>query len=319
MAFFRAIGAFLRGIWHALDGLRKVLHLIVLLFLFAMLFVASQSTLPFIPAEAALVIAPEGRIVEEISGEPFERAVAETLGESQPETRLQDLLDAIDAAADDGRIRALVLDLGAMERAGLPALEDIAAALSTFRESGKKVYAWGGWFDQRQYYLAAQADEVYLDPYGTVIIEGYGYFRQYLKGAADKLAVDVHVFKVGTHKSAPDTFTRSDMSPEDREEAQRWVGALWGAWKDGVAAARGLEPAVLQRYADEAGAGVREVDGDLAQYALARDLVDGLKTYEQFEEIVGQEIMDESDQTRDMRALAKSRRKERVGRAKSPG
>jgi len=289
MAFFRAIGAFLRGIWHALDGLRKVLHLIVLLFLFAMLFVASQSTLPFIPAEAALVIAPEGRIVEEISGEPFERAVAETLGEEQPETRLQDLLDAIDAAADDGRIRALVLDLGALERAGLPALVDIAAALATFRESGKKVYAWGGWFDQRQYYLAAQADEVYLDPYGTVIIEGYGYFRQYLKGAADKLAVDVHVFKVGTHKSAPDTFTRSDMSPEDREEAQVWVGALWDAWKGGVATARGIEPAVLQKYADEAAAGVREVDGDLAQYALARDLVDGLKTYEQFEEIVGQE------------------------------
>jgi protease-4 len=183
----------------------------------------------------------------------------------------------------------VVLDLGALERAGLPALQDIASALTTFRESGKKVYAWGGWFDQRQYYLAAQADEVYLDPYGTVIIEGYGYFRQYLKGAADKLAVDVHVFKVGTHKSAPDTFTRSDMSPEDREEAQRWVGALWEAWKDGVATARGLEPAVLQRYADEAGSGVREVDGDLAQYALSNELVDGLKTYEQFEEVVGQE------------------------------
>ena len=289
MALFRAIGAFFRGIWRALDGVRKVLHLILLLFIFGIFFAASRSSLPFIPVEAALVVAPEGRIVEELSGDAFERAVADTLGESRPETRLQDLLDVIDAASGDDRIRALVLDVGALQRAGLPALQDLASAVTKFRESGKKVYAWGGWFDQRQYYLAAQADEVYLDPFGTVIIEGYGYFRQYLKGTADKLAVDVHVFKAGTHKSAPDTFTRGDMSPEEREESQVWVGALWAAWKAGVAGARGLEPRVLQDYADKAGAGVREAEGDLARYALSRDLVDGLKTYEQFEEIVAQE------------------------------
>jgi protease-4 len=280
------IGAFFRGLWHALDGLRKALHLILLLFLFGILFAVTRSSLPFIPAQAALVIAPEGRIVEELSGDPLDRAVAETLGEDRPETRLQDLLDVIAAAADDRRIRALVLDLGSLDGAGLPALQDLGRAVDAFRESGKKVFAWGPWFDQRQYYLAARADEVYIDPYGAVLVEGYGYFRQYLKGTADKLGVDVHVFKVGTHKSAPDTFTRSDMSPEDREEARRWVGALWDSWKEGVAAARHVEPGVLQDYADKAGAGLRQVEGDLAQYALARGLVDGLKTSEEFDRAV---------------------------------
>jgi len=289
MSVSHAIGSFFRGIWRALDGVRKVLHLILLLFIFGLVLAAGRSSLPFIPASAALVLAPEGRIVEQISGEPYQRALADALGEGRPETRLQDILDVIESAAEDDRISALVLDLGALERAGLPALQDISAALASFRNSGKKVFAWGAWFDQRQYFLAAQADQVYIDPFGAVLIEGFGYFRQYMKGTADKLAVDVHVFKAGTHKSAPDTFTRSDMSPEEREEAQVWVTALWDAWKADVAAARGIESAALQSYADEAGAGVRQAEGNLAQYALSRGLVDGLKTYEQFEEVVGQE------------------------------
>jgi protease-4 len=289
MSVGSAIGGFFKGIWHALDGIRKVLHLILLLFIFGILFAASRSSLPFIPAEAALVVAPEGQIVEQLTGDPLDRALEETLGEGRPETRLRDLLEVIDAAAGDNRISALVLDLRAVERAGLPALQDLGAAVRRFRESGKKVFAWGPWFDQRQYYLAAQADEVYLDPYGAVLIEGYGYFRQYFKGTADKLGIDVHVFKVGTHKSAPDTFTRSDMSPEDREEARLWVGALWNAWKQDVAAARGIDAESLQLYADDAAEGVRAVQGDLAQYAMSRGLVNALKTREEFDARVAEE------------------------------
>ena len=298
MSLGKAIGGFFRGIWHGLDGIRKVLHLILLLFIFGILFAASRSSLPFIPAEAALVIAPEGQIVEQLTGDPLDRAIEETLGEGRPETRLHDLIEAIDSAAGDDRISALVLDLRGIERAGLPALQDLGASVRRFRESGKKVFAWGPWFDQRQFYLAAQADEVYLDPFGALLVEGYGYFRQYFKGTADKLGVDVHVFKVGTHKSAPDTFTRSDMSPEDREEAGVWVGALWEAWKRDVAAARGVEADTLQSYADDAAEGVRSVQGDLAQYALSRGLLNGLKTREQFEERVAEEAgWDDGEET----------------------
>lgn len=296
MTLFSAIGSFFKGIWHAIDGFRKVLHLILLLVIFGILFAATRSSLPFVPGDAALVLAPEGRIVEQLSGDPLDRAFRDATGEGPPETRLQDLLDVIEAATDDDRISAMVLDLGSLQRAGLPALQDLGKAVDAFRASGKKVFAWGGYFDQRQYLLAAHADEVYLDPYGAVIVEGYGYFRQYLKGTADKLGVDVHVFKVGTHKSYPETFTRSDMSPEDREEAKVWLTSLWGAWKSDVATARGLEPQALQDYADKAGAGVRAVDGDLAQYALSSGLVDGLKSHEQFEEIVSEESgVDESE------------------------
>ncbi|HEY7754208.1 MAG TPA: signal peptide peptidase SppA [Steroidobacteraceae bacterium] len=286
MPVLRALWALLKGVWYALDGLRKVLHLLLLLFLFGALLAASHTALPIIPGSAALVLAPQGFLVEEESGDPLERALADAAGDDRVETRLRDLVDVVDQARDDARIKALVLDLDGLEGAGLPMLQDLARSITWFREAGKRVYAYGQGFSQRQYYLAAQADEVYLDPMGYVLIEGYSYYRSYFRGTVDKLAVDVNVFKVGSHKSAPEEFTRSDMSPEDREDAEVWVGALWDAYKADVAAARKLDPALIQAYADEAAAGVAATGGDTAQYALARGLVDGLKTRAEFEALV---------------------------------
>lgn len=302
MGILHGVGAVFRGLLRALDGLRKTLHLLLLLMIFGTLLVASRGSVPLIPRSAALVLAPEGRIVEEESGDPLERAWARGTGATQAETRLRDLIDTVDRARDDDRIRALVLELDELEGAGLPALQDLARSIDWFRESGKKVFAWGEAFDQRQYYLAAHADEVWLDPFGFLLLEGYGYFRTYLRGTLDKLAVDVHVFKVGSHKSFADTFTRGDMSPEDREQTVVWLDKLWAGYRSDVATARGLEPAAIQAYADEAAAGVRSSGGDLAQYALTRGLVDGLKTRSEFEELVA-EVAGTDDDTGSYRAV----------------
>jgi protease-4 len=188
MPVLRAIWALLRGIWFALDGLRKILHLVLLLMLFGVLLAASQTEIPFIPRSAALVVAPSGYLVEELSGDPIERALSEAAGADRGETRLRDLVDVVDHARDDDRIQAMVLDLRRLDGAGLPMLQDLAQSLRWFRESGKKILVYGQGFTQRQYYLAAQADEVYLDPMGYVLLEGYSYFRSYLRGTVDKLA-----------------------------------------------------------------------------------------------------------------------------------
>jgi protease IV len=286
MPIVQGIWSVLKGVWYALDGLRKVLHLILLLVLFGILLAASQTEVPYLPDKAALVLSPKGRVVEELSGDPLDRALSRIGGDDRAETRLRDLVDVVDQARDDDRIRALVLDLEGLEGAGLPMMQDLAQSIRWFRESGKKVYAYGESYSQRQYYLAAQANKVYLDPMGYVLLEGYGYYRTYFRNTLDKLAVDVNVFKAGSHKSAPEQWTRSDMSPEDREDAEVWIGSLWDAYKADVGAARKLEPSIIQAYADEAAEGVRATGGDLAQYALARGLVDGLKTRHEFEEIV---------------------------------
>ena len=296
MPVLQGLWAVLKGVWYALDGLRKILHLIVLLALFGALLAASQTELPYVPDQAALVLAPQGRIVEQLSGDALDRAFSRASGEDGAQSRFRDLVDVVDEARDDDRIKALVLDLEDLEGAGLPLLQDLAQSIRWFRESGKKVYAYGESYSQRQYFLAAQADEVYLDPMGYVLLDGYGYYRTYFRGTLDKLAVDVNVFKAGSHKSAPDEWTRADMSAEDRENAEVWIGALWDGYKADVAAARKLEPNLIQAYSDEAAEGVKATGGDLAQYALARGLVDGLKTRQEFEAIVAK-VAGEDDET----------------------
>ncbi len=296
MPVLRTLWSVVKGVWFALDGLRKVLHLVLLLVLFGLLFAAGQSELPFVPDSAALVLSPQGHLVEELSGDPLERALSRAAGGDRAETRIRDLVDVVDEARDDDRIHALVLDLESLEGAGLPLLQDLSQSIRWFRESGKKVYAYGESYSQRQYFLAAAADEVYLDPMGYVLLEGYGYFRTYFRGTLDKLAVDVNVFKAGSHKSAPEEWTRTDMSTEDREDARVWVNALWDTYKTDVGAARDLDPTLIQAYADEAAEGVRATGGNLAQYALARGLVDGLKTRHEFEAIVAK-VAGEDEET----------------------
>lgn len=293
MTVGRAILGFFSFLWRVLDGLRKVLHLIVLLVLFIIVLAALSTAIPFVPHRAALVLNPHGRIVEQLSGNPLDRAVGRATAGVEAETRLRDVLDVLTAAAKDKRIRLVVLDLGEMAGGGLSKMQEIGAALVEFRKSGKKVIAVGDSYDQEQFYLAAHADEVYLDPFGVVFVTGFEYFRMYLREALDKLAVQIHVFKVGTYKSYTETFTRNDMSPENREESLAWLSVLWDAYQRDVTKARGLPEGALAAYVNDAPALVKGARGDSAKVALAQGLVTALKTREQIgeelETVVGQD------------------------------
>ena len=260
------------------EGLRKTLHLLLLLAIFGFIFGALQGSIPKMPNDAALVIRPEGEIVEQQSGDPLELALAEARGLGRNETTLRDLTDAIEAAKDDKRIKTLVLDFDSMGGAGQPTLEEFARAVKSFRESGKKVIAYGTGYGRDSYYVAAHADEIYLDPMGLVVLEGYERYRNYYKSALDKLGIDVNVFRVGTFKSAVEPWIRDDMSPEDRVASQAFVDSLWGTYLDVVAAARGVEPAALRQYVDTLSPTVKAAKGDTAKVALDAKLVTALKT-----------------------------------------
>jgi protease-4 len=270
---FRAIGKLLHWIWSGLDGLRKVLHLVLLLVLFGSLWAVFSRSIPLVHDRAALVIAPQGPLVEQLTGDPFERALAESLRQQPAETLLRDVVEAIESAGKDERISALFLDLGGLEGSGLAKLQEVGRAIAGFRETGKPVIAYGDYYSQPQYYLAAHADEVYLDPKGAADVHGYANYGLYFKDAIDKLAIDWNIFRVGEYKSAVEPFTRNDMSAEEREAALVWLGTVWGTYKDDVARARGLEPEDLQAYADEAAALLRRAGGDPAKAALDAGLV----------------------------------------------
>jgi len=264
-----------------LEGIRKVLSLILLLVIFGFVLAALHTSIPSVPRSAALVIAPEGEVVEQLSSDPVRRALGQASGGPAPETLLRDVIDAIESAKSDSRIKLIVLDLGNMSSSGLSKLQEIGAALRDFRTAGKRVVAVGDSLDQSQYYLAAQAGEVYLDPLGLVYIDGFSYYRMFLKDAIDKLGVDVNVFRAGTFKSYTDQFSRSDMAPSEREESGAWLNSLWSSYTQDVTRARGLKPGALDDYVNEAPAALAAVNGDSAKLALQRGLVTALKSRRQ--------------------------------------
>jgi protease IV len=273
--------------------LRRALHLILLLIIFGFIIGALRSSLPHLPAKAALVIQPVGQIVEQRSGDPLEIAFNEARGQRQTETLLWDITETLRAAAKDSRIPAIVLQLDDFTGAGQPTLEEVAAAMREFRAAGKKIIAYGSSFSQSQYYLAAQADEVYLDPLGEVLLEGYERYRMYYKGLLDKLAVDVHLFRVGEFKSAAEDLVRTGMSDEDRLEARVYLEALWTSYKATVGKARDLSPEVIDQYANGYIDALRTNSGDAARVALEAGLVTGIKTADEVttrvQELVGED------------------------------
>ena len=281
-----AFGRFFYGIWRGLDVLRRCLHLLLLLALLGIVIGALRQSTPRVPDKAALVVRPSGDIVEQLSGEPIERAINEAQGEGTPQTLLWDLTTAIRAAASDARIAVLVIDTDDMGSAGQAKLEELAAAIAAFRHSGKKIISHGSYFLQNQYYLAAQADEVYLDPFGFVLLDGYDRYRMFFKDAIDKLSIDMHLFRAGKFKSAAETFTRRDMSPEDREESDAYLQALWRGYRTAVSSARNLKAEALTQYANGYVGAVAAAGGDTAKVAKDSGLVSGLKTQQEVEDLL---------------------------------
>ncbi len=276
----------LSGIWSGVDGFRKILHLLLLLFVFAIFISAMSGTTPLLPDRAALFIKPVGVIVEELEGDPFDRALAELLDEVQPQTVLQDIVDALEYASDDDRIGAVHIELSALGAAGLPKLQRIARAIEEFQVSGKPVIASADFMTQQAYYIAAHADEVYLNPEGGILLQGYGRFRTYFSDAIEKLKLDWNIFKVGTYKSAVEPFERMDMSDADREATVNLIDQLWGTYLEEVAAARAMSRAEMESYADAFVDTVAAADGDLARAAKDNNLVDELLTRTELRELL---------------------------------
>jgi protease-4 len=314
---------FLRLVWRILEGIRRALHLILLLVIFGFILAALHTSIPIVPRSAALVIAPEGELVEQLSSDPLRRAFGQASGGPAPETLLKDVVDAIEAAKGDARIKLIVLDLGNLDASGLSKLQEIGASLRDFRGAGKRVVVGADSLDQTQYYLAAQAGEVYLDPLGLVYIDGFSYYRMFLKDAIDKLGVDVNVFRAGTFKSFTDQFSRSDMAPSEREESSVWLQALWNAYSQDVARARSLPANALNDYVAEAPAALAAVNGDAAKLALQRGLVTALKSRRQLADdlknLVGEDQDSHSFNSIGMNQYLAAVRSKHVLRSKSDG
>jgi protease-4 len=272
------------GLWNVLNFSRKLFFNVIFIGLLIIIIIATSGDDEIkVPKGGAFVLKLNGALViEKQHSDPFDEFASEAFGGSDKprEILVRNVVKALENAKQDKRIAALVLDLGRFSGGGLDKLRTVADAIEDFKTSEKPVIAMGDYYSQSQYYLAAHADKVYLNPEGGMLFDGYSRNRMYYKDAIEKLKVKTHVFKVGTFKSAIEPYLRNDMSDAAKEANEAWLSAYWTQYKTDVATARGIEMTDFDETVANFMPKFEAANGDLALYALQNGWVDELKTRE---------------------------------------
>lgn len=289
------IAGFFYGIWTLIRVTNHLMFLAIAFFLLVFFIIGlaasagtSGASKPVLE-KTALVLNLEGNVVEQFSTDPVTRAFSEATGDGQREIQLRDIMTVLEAAKTDKKIDRIMLNTDGMSITGFAALRDIAAALRDFKTSGKQIIAYGTAMDQKQYYLAAQADKVFIDPEGGILLEGLGRYRLYFRqGLQEKLGMDVHLFRVGEYKSAMEPYILDAASAESREADLFWMNDIWQRYVADIAKARKISAEQLNNSINNMSAEVKAIGGDLGKLAVQQKLVDGLKTSHEMETMLSE-------------------------------
>ncbi len=256
-------------------GTRTVMLNVFFLFFLGFFIVTLINAQPSLPDKMVLQLDLQGELVEQVQRPEF--GLSALTAPAPRQVKVNDVVNALERAAKDEVVLGVRLDLGELSRAALPHLQELRRAVEAFKESGKPVMAYADNFTQAQYYLAATADEVYIHPLGNIGLQGYAVYRNYIKDALDKLAIDVHVFRAGKYKSAAAPFIHNSMTDDERKANKAWLNTLWGVYTDDLFEMRGIEPERLQYVLDNPALSIQMYEGDLGKLMLAEHWVDGLK------------------------------------------
>jgi len=224
-----------------------------ILFFVTILIIISAATskeVPKLKDNTILVAQFSGPITDRASDDPFSAMLAGNVP-GDGVMGLDQILKDIRKAKSDDNISGIFLRLGAVP-AGMATVEEIRDALLDFKESGKFIYAHADYYTQKAYYLATVADSIFLTPEGEIPFIGLSSQAIFLKKALEKLGVDVQVVRHGSFKGAVEPFIREDLSDENREQIEGYVGALWDQMVKGISEERNIPVEKLQEYADNA-------------------------------------------------------------------
>lgn len=274
-------------LWRFLDASRRIV--VNLLFLALILFILVQifgGEAKKLDDKTVLVLDLRGNMVEQENASVRQLLLLEVDHEKKNYTQLRDVINVLDAAAQDPKISSMVLLLDDMQDTGLPMMREIAAGLDQFKAKNKKIIAWGSSFNQKQYFLASHADQVYLHPMGMVTLEGFGGYKNYYHDALEKLGITVNVMRVGTFKSFAEPYIANGPSEAATEAENYLYNGLWATYVSNVEAARKLEPGSIMKMINDLPNLVKKENGDLAKLAVDAKLVDGLKTRDELRDYV---------------------------------
>ena len=183
-----------------------------------------------------------------------------------------EIVNAIEIAEKDNEIETILIDVSLMNLSATDASE-IGESLESFRSTGKKVITYGDFYFQNQYLLASYSDEIILNPFGLVYLEGYKNYRFYLKEALNKINTNINTFVAGDYKSASEIFTNESMSEDSKSESKRFLSALWNEWLINVSSNRETKISI-QDYIDNIGSLITSSNKKGSNLALDLGLVD---------------------------------------------
>lgn len=283
------VSSFFGGIGRGLTWLRRwLLNLLTLAMLIALIALAvrscSDQEVVQIKDKTALVLDLKGALVEEKSRPDSSLLSLASGDELNNEVQLRDLLAVLTAAAEDTHITRVLLKLDEFDGGGLASLREASAALKRFQASGKTVVAWAPNYSQAQYFLAAHANEVWLDPAGGLLLDGLGGDNSYFAEALEKLGVKVHVVRTGPYKNMAEQFTDKAPSPATLEASAYLLDDLWSVVTNEIEQARELPPGKIMQLINALPTPLEAAGGDLAKMSLDQGLVTGLKDIQQVRE-----------------------------------
>ena len=176
-------------------------------------------------------------------------------GNQRENLKLLQLTEAIENAASDKKIKAIFLDGRNVNNPnGYANLSEIRTALTQFKKSsGKKIIAYANDWNEKNYYLASVADQIILNPIGTIEINGLASEPIFFAGALQKYGVGVQVVRVGSYKSAVEPYLRNNLSPENKEQLQKLLGDIWQNFLNTVGNSRNITSQHLQQLSDNSG------------------------------------------------------------------
>ena len=207
--------------------------------------IASGNAAQNVEKNSVFVLNLSGTISEQGSENPLSMFT----GDNSLNSGLNDILSAIKKAKTNDDIKGIYIEAGAL-MTNYATLQEIRNALADFRKSGKWILAYGDFYTQGAYYVASVANKVYINPKGIVDWHGIGAQTMFYKDFMAKFGVKWEVVKVGTFKSATETFTEEKMSDANRLQTKTFIDGTWRNVCDAVSKSRGISVDSLNSYAD---------------------------------------------------------------------
>lgn len=207
--------------------------------------IASGNAAQNVEKNSVFVLNLSGTISEQGSENPLSMFT----GDNSLNSGLNDILSSIKKAKANDDIKGIYIEAGAL-MTNYATLQEIRNALADFRKSGKWIVAYGDFYTQGAYYVASVANKVYINPKGAIDWHGIGAQTMFYKDFMAKFGVKWEVVKVGTFKSATETFTEEKMSDANRLQTQTFIDGTWRNVCDAVSKSRGISVDSLNSYAD---------------------------------------------------------------------